>query len=564
MVIMRSSKLFVLPVALFLYVSSMAQNSATNVVPVNTKGWYLQDSATDNVDGISLSKAYQFLKGKKSTPVIVAVIDSGVDTAHEDLKKILWTNPKEIPGNGIDDDHNGYVDDVHGWNFLGNKDGTDLGKAADERSRVYYRFKDKYEGKDVDTTTMSPEEKWTYREWKKAAAQMTISSDEQMEVMMLDAMDKALRKQDSVLQKELGKKEYTIGDLENSTTVSAKGNEAKTSFLNILRLMQVDSTTTNTSILSDLEEYLDSKKSNLQNKTTAPPDYRAMIIKDNYDDFNDSHYGNNDIMGPDADHGTHVSGIIAAERDNNIGINGIADNVKIMMIRAVPDGDEYDKDVALAIRYAVDNGAKVVNMSFGKSFSPEKEWVDEAVKYAEDHDVLLVHAAGNESDDIDSVDNFPNPNFLFIKDKPKNFITVGAYGDPKVNNGQYIAYFSNYGKNSVDVFAPGVKIYSTVPHSYAFHDGTSMASPVVTGIAALIRSYFPGLSAEQVKYAIVHSARHYTDEVNKPVKDDPYTIEDVPMSDLGKNAGFANAAAAVELAATLQPALKSNDRKKGK
>src|SRR5206468_3471040 len=264
------------------------------------------------------------------------------------------------------------------------------------------KFKDKYEGKDIDTSALSQDEKWTYREWKKAAAEMTVSTDEQTEVMMLDALDKTLRKQDDILQQELGKKEYTITDLENSTNLSTHGNQAKTTLLNILRMEQVDSSTTNTQLLSDLEEYLDSKKSQLENKTTAPPDYRAEIIKDNYYDINDKYYGNNDIMGPDADHGTHVSGIIAADRTNNIGINGIADNVQIMMIRAVPDGDEYDKDIALAIKYAVDNGAKVVNMSFGKGFSPQKKWVDEAVKYADDHDVLLVHAAGNESNNIDS------------------------------------------------------------------------------------------------------------------------------------------------------------------
>jgi len=557
---MRLSRIFFVPAIIIFTLSANAQTSIKTQPSVNTKVWYQEDSATDFVDGISLNKAYAFLKGKKSTPIIIAVIDSGVDTTHEDLKKILWTNKKEIPGNGIDDDHNGYVDDVHGWNFLGNKNGEDLEQASDERSRVYYKFKDKYEGKDIDTSSLSTDEKWTYREWKKAAADMTISSDEQMEVMMLDALDKTLRKQDSVLQIELGKKEYTVNDLEQTSGLSGRGSQAKTSFLNILKMEQVDSSTTNTSLLSDLEEYLNSKKNQLDNKTTAPPDYRAQIIKDNYYDINDKYYGNNDIMGPDADHGTHVTGIIAAQRDNNIGVNGIADNVQVMMIRAVPDGDEYDKDVALAIKYAVDNGAKVINMSFGKSFSPEKKWVDEAVKYAEDHDVLLVHAAGNESNNIDSVDNFPNPNFLYLKDEPKNFVTVGAYGDPKINDGKFIAYFSNYGKNSVDVFAPGVKIYSTLPSSYGYHDGTSMASPVVTGIAALIRSYYPQLSAEQVKYAITKSAKQYSEEVNKPMRDDPSSNVPVQMSEISKNGGFANAEAAVELASTLKPDVKKNEK----
>jgi cell wall-associated protease len=553
---MRLLKMLVLPVFIICSFSVTAQTN------VNTKSWYLDDAATDSVNGISLNKAYQFLKGKKSTPIIVAVIDSGVDTTHEDLKKILWTNKKEIPGNGIDDDHNGYVDDIHGWNFLGNKNGQDLEKASDERSRVYYSLKDKFDGKNINEDSLNEDDKWAYEEWKKAAADMTISSDEQMEVMMLDALDKTLHKQDSILQQELGKKEYSLNDLQGTQLSSSKGQQAKTSFLNILKLEQVDSSTTNTALFADLEEYLDQKKSQLDNKTTAPPDYRAEIIKDNYYDIDDKYYGNNDIMGPDADHGTHVSGIIAADRTNNIGINGIADNVQIMMIRAVPDGDEYDKDIALAIKYAVDNGAKVVNMSFGKGFSPQKKWVDEAVKYADDHDVLLVHAAGNESHNIDTVDNFPNPNFLYIKSKPGNFITVGAYGDPKVDEGKHIAYFSNYGKESVDVFAPGVKIYSTVPHSYGYHDGTSMASPVVTGIAALIRSYFPQLSAEQVKDAIEKSVKPYNEEVNKP--GDYNSTEQTSMSELSKSGGFVNADGAVEFAATLKPDAKQKVQDKNK
>lgn len=542
---MRLLKILALPVFVILSFSVSAQDN------VNTKSWYLDDQASDSVDGISLNKAYQFLKGKKSTPIIVAVIDGGIDTTHEDLKRILWTNKKEIPGNGIDDDHNGYVDDIHGWNFLGNKNGQDLDKASDERSRVYYSLKDKFDNKNINEDSLNADDKWLYDEWKKAASEMTVTSDEQMEVMMLDALDKTLHKQDAILQEELGKKEYSLNDLETTQLSSSKGQQAKTSFLNILKLEQVDTSTTNTALFADLEEYLDQKRSELNNKTTAPPDYRAQIIKDNYYDINDKYYGNNDVMGPDADHGTHVSGIIAADRTNGIGINGIADNVQIMMIRAVPDGDEYDKDIALAIKYAVDNGAKVINMSFGKGFSPQKKWVDEAVKYADDHDVLLVHAAGNESHDIDSVDNFPNPDFLFIKSKPGNFITVGAYGDPKVDEGKYIAYFSNYGKDAVDVFAPGVKIYSTVPHSYGYHDGTSMASPVVSGIAALIRSYYPQLSAEQVKTAIVKSVKPYAGEVNKP--GDYNSTEETTMDQLCVSGGFVNADAAIEYASTLKP-----------
>ena len=267
--------------------------------------------------------------------------------------------------------------------------------------------------------------------------------------------------------------------------------------------MGIDPEEKNTTTLNELDEYIEGKKLSFESKDKVPYNYRAEIIKDDYSNFADRFYGNNDVMGPGPMHGTHVSGIIGAQRNNNIGMDGVADQVKIMMLRVVPDGDEYDKDVALAIRYAVDQGAKVINMSFGKAFSPEKKWVDSAVRYAEQKDVLIVHASGNESEDIDINQNYPNAWLSPWKTKASNFITVGASSDLNISN-SIVADFSNYGKESVDVFAPGVKIYSTLPGSnqYGMLKGTSMSTPIVTGLAALIRSYYPSLSAVEIKRII--------------------------------------------------------------
>ena len=530
----------------------------------NIKGWYLSDPGKDSFYGISLQQTYDFLKGKTYIPVIVAVIDSGLDTTHEDLKKVLWQNPKEIPGNGKDDDGNGYIDDVHGWNFLGNKDGSNLKKEIDERTRVFYRFKDKFDSVQIDTGSLTPDEKWQYQEWVKASKQMNVDPEEKMQVMMLDIVCKSLKKNDLVIREEMKKEEYTRDELEKFEPETQKGKQAKMGYITCFKMLSLGNDTddlTNKSLLNDLEEFVNGKKESIEAKSRRPPDYRAEIIRDNYYDINDRYYGNNDIMGPEPMHGTHVSGIIAADRNNNLGINGIADHVKIMMIRAVPDGDEYDKDIALAIKYAVDNGAKVINMSFGKSFSPEKKWVDEAIRYADSKDVMIVHAAGNEMHNVDSVDNFPNPDLLTFKTRADNFISVGASGDTHVASGKIIADFSNYGPTNVDVFAPGVKIYSTLPggNQYGFLSGTSMAAPVVTGIAALIRSYYPGLSAEQVKYAIEKSAENLIDTAAVMI---PGTNRHVSMSELCSSGGFVNAYAAVELASTLKP--EANDNKKNK
>ena len=552
---MRTLKIYSLLLILAIHQPGMAQQSA--------KGWHLLDPAKDSISGIGLQKTYDLLKGKPYKPVIVAVIDSGIDTTHEDLKKVLWHNTREIPGNGIDDDRNGYTDDYYGWNFLGNKNGQNLRKELGEGTRVYYRFKEKFDGKPIDTNTLSTDEKWQYYEWTKAAAQMTIDPEEKMQVQMLDVICKSLKKNDLIIRSEMNKEEYTPGELEQFEPESTKGKQAKMGYITCLKMLSTDEEQTNITLITELEEYVEGKKRSLESKLAPPPDYRAQVIGDDYYNINDRFYGNPDVMGPDALHGTHVSGIIAADRNNNTGIDGVADHAQIMMIRAVPDGDEYDKDVALAIKYAVDNGAKVINMSFGKSFSPEKKWVDEAILYAASKDVLIVHAAGNESNNVDSTDNFPNPNLRTFKTKAENFITVGASGDPRIGKGDRIAYFTNYGKQSVDVFAPGVKIYSTVTggNAYGFHDGTSMAAPVVSGLAAIIRAYYPALSAKQVKYAIEQSAfAGSSDElVNKPE-----TQALVPMRELSKTGGVVNAYTALQVAATLKPEAPVQQPKKNK
>lgn len=554
---MQLRKIITLLACLFIVSFSLAQKD----VP---RGWHLADPATDSLYGISLNKAYQFLKdkNKSSQTITVAVLDGGIDTAHEDLKNIIWNNTKEIPGNGIDDDKNGYADDMHGWNFLGNKDGSCLKRASDEKSRVYYRFKEKFLGSTIDSTKLNAEDQFQYNMWLRASTEMNVSSDDQMEITFLEIISKNLKKNDKTLQDEMGKAEYTVEAAENFEPKSKAAKEAKYNYLTAVRLLERESDETNTSIIAELDEYAEGKREAIEAKTTAPKDYRAEFVKDDYSNINDKFYGNNNVKGPDAQHGTHVAGIIGAQRKNNIGIDGVADNIKIMSVRTVPNGDEYDKDIALAIFYAVDNGAKVINMSFGKAYSPDKNWIDSAVKYAETKDVLIVHAAGNESWDLDERESFPTPTYLNTKTKATNFITVGASSDPKIK-GTLAADFSNYGKINVDVFAPGVKIYSTLPgNQYGNESGTSMAAPVVTGVAALIRSNFPSLSAQQVKEVIEKSV-FIPDTTVKCIK--PGTKdESIAFAALSKTGGIVNAYNAVVAAYEMEhsiPAQKNKNKK---
>ncbi|MGH2649117.1 MAG: S8 family peptidase, partial [Ginsengibacter sp.] len=470
--------------------TSIAQGNAEKEKVIAPNNWHELDRSETGYYGISLDKAYQFLQTRKPKTVVVAVIDSGVDTTQEDLRSVLWHNPGEIPGNGIDDDHNGYVDDVYGWNFIGGKDGKNLHQDSYEGARVYWELHEKYGDNIPDTATMKPEQKKEVEEYLRAKNKVVGNVDPK-ELLFMQRILPPLQRGDSIIAKDLGKAEFTGNDLKTYTANDIDSKTASSIYLNICRLNN-DYDISNTDILQDLKGQIRKAEA----ATTPPEDFRQEIVKDNESDVNDRYYGNNDVMAGTPSHGTHCSGIIAAARGNGIGMDGVANDVKIMMVRAVPDGDEHDKDIANAIRYAVDNGAKIISMSFGKDFSPEKSWVDDAVKYAQSKDVLLVHAAGNDHKDIDSAANFPNPVFADSSGRAKNFITVGASGDS--TNGGFTASFSNYGKKEVDVFAPGVNIYSTLPggNKYGKYSGTSMACPVVAGVAALILEYFPDLSAE--------------------------------------------------------------------
>jgi cell wall-associated protease len=529
--------------AVFFCGTVFGQKTAKVIIKDVPDNWHQLDLATSGFNGISLDKAYDFINAKKlkSTRVIVAVIDSGIDTLHEDLKSILWTNPKEIPGNGIDDDHNGYIDDVHGWNFIGGKDGRNVKEDSYEGARVYYALKGKWEGKNVDESTLSAADKKEYETYLKAK-EKTVGDIDPSQTKMMSAMLDRLSEGDSIVRKEIGKDEYTVKDLTTYTPTDFNAKAAKGILENISKLNNSEDIT-NIQLIEELRGEI--RKADAASK--PPTEFRKEIVKDDETNINDRNYGNNDIMAGTPFHGTHCSGIIAAVRDNGKGVQGIADNVRIMMVRAVPDGDEHDKDIANAIRYAVDNGARIISMSFGKDFSPQKKWVDDAFKYAESKGVLLVHAAGNDAKDIDTASNFPNPVFADGSGRASNVITVGASGD--MQNGGLIASFSNYGKKEVDVFAPGVNINSTIPggNTYGKASGTSMACPVVAGIAALVLENYPNLTPEQLKEAIVKSAVAPKEEVYIPGSKEKANLRDLSVS-----GGIANAYEAIKYASTMK------------
>ncbi len=534
-------KIIILCLALVITVTGFSQRTE----PAKKEGWHLLDPKKDGYMGISLDEAYELLKGRRSETVIVAVIDSGVDTAQEDLQGILWNNPREIPGNGIDDDHNGYVDDVHGWNFDGNRNGENLARNSHEIERVYHTWKGEFGG--MDSTKVPPGRQYLYGQWKKAKALIDADyNDAGKQLPEITNTSTILDQSSSVLFKKLNMSEFNQGLLKPLLQDSSEMVRRSAALWDQLFTNYNSAGITSTNVLNELKDYKGSLENKVNLKLQAPQDWRGAITGDRADDINDRSYGNNNLKTGSGDHGTLVSGTIAAVRHNQVGMDGIADNVRIMAVRAVPGGDEHDKDVALAIRYAVDNGAKVVNMSFGKPVSPYKSMVDDAVKYAQSKGVLLVHGSGNDGKDITHDVFYPNPVFL-DGTRATNYLTVGASGDK--TTGYYAAPFSNYSKTAVDIFAPGMFIYSTATgNRYLGADGTSLASPVASGVAALLRSYFPKLTPEQVIHIMVTTGTPIPGEVGIPGHDEQLA----PFSTLSVSGKVINAADAVKMALEME------------
>lgn len=503
-------------------------STATAQVDKKVLNWY-----NSKKTGMSTDKAYKKLKKITPDTVIVAIIDSGIDIEHEDLQGKIWTNKKEIPGNGIDDDGNGYIDDVHGWNFLGNKKGEHQDHARLNVTRTYAQLRPQFE--DLDSADVKEENREDYAlyletkkevESERAKYENIIEQTEKFKDQMLDMLP-------DMIANMMGVEEYDEKSLRKWKTEGAQEEQMKQVGLQLI------SGEINKEVL---QEQIDQIQGMIDHHYNPDYDDRSLIGDDPYD-ITDTDYGNNDVKGPGSEHGTHVGGIVGAVRGNDLGGDGVASNVKLMSLRAVPDGDEFDKDIALAIRYAVDNGAKVINGSFGKSYSSLPKEVYNAMMYAQENDVLFVHAAGNSALDLALNNNFPAVKYDFQEKPFTHLLTIGA--STREHEEELAARFSNYGKCKVDIFAPGFEIYNTWPENeYKAIQGTSMASPMVAGTAALIKGYFPSLSMKEVRQIILDSGDYFGDTYQKvPGKD-----ELVKFDNLSATGKVVNVKAAVLLA----------------
>lgn len=499
--------------------------------------WYNLSPQLDKIQGAAVDQAYnELLKGKTpAKKVVVAVIDGGVDITHPDLAGKIWTNIDEIAGNGVDDDNNGYPDDIHGWNYIGNEKGENIVFENMEYVRILKQLTPKFSGIE-SKDQVSQDDMPNYNLYLKCKQKYDQEFKQYSKYSEnLANFEKRLEASEDVLKDYLKKDNFTQQDLEKIKTNREAVNLSKKFLLKLYKKGFTKSS------LAAQKKHINTYVKYYLNLEYEP----RLTVNDNPQDISDTKYGNNDVKGERSNHGTFVSGIIAANRSNGIGPDGISSNIEIMALRVVPDGDERDKDVALAIRYAVDNGANIINMSFGKYFSLHSEMMDEAIRYADAHNVLMIKSAGNESDNLDIIECYPSNKF---KDgsTAKNWITVGATSNK--SNKYFCGSFSNYGKNSVDIFAPGVNIVSLSPDKrYDMGDGTSFSGPVVSGVAALVWSYFPELTAAQLKSVLLESANNYSNlKVIKPNKEGKKTKE--KFAELSITGGTINAYNAVKAA----------------
>jgi cell wall-associated protease len=508
-----------------------------NLKQKNYDNWFTQDPELDQKEGTSADKAYENLDLKHEKEIIVAVIDSGVDVYHEDLKGKIWINAREIAANGIDDDGNGYIDDIYGWNFIGgydeNGNPTHIDQEQLEVTRELIKMKAKKKALEDQGLSLSEKELAYYNQLSEEVHEATKDAIENVKI--LDGYLSDLQKNYEIIKELLSVpfEQMTLAQVKSLKPTVEAQIRARKNILNIFDKGKVK----DVARILRVKSFYDGDLKYYYNEDFKP---REKIVKDDPENFLDAVYGNNDVIGPGADHGTHVAGIIAANRDNDLGIRGIAKNVKIMVLRAVPDGDERDKDVALAVKYAADNGAHIINMSFGKSYSPQKIQVSEAFKYAEEKGLIILHAAGNESTDRDQEDRFPTRNVYNEKEEVvetiSTWLDVGASG--QFHDRTLTATFTNYGQKTVDLFAPGVGVVSTIPdNKYASFNGTSMACPAAAGVAALVWSEMSQLSAYELKARLMSTARSRAGLLVRLPSDHK---QDVPFETLSIAGGIAD------------------------
>lgn len=493
----------------------------------NKKNWFLKDIQKDSLPGISLNLAQRMVSNRKGETTVIAIIDTKINTDHNDISGYIWKNSNEIEGNKVDDDHNGYVDDIMGWNFIGNRDGDDLLYSKYEYTRILKKYDSIFRNVDEDETKV---DSTAFSEYKRAKLYYEKENQEvETNSIQYNFIYSNYKSGQKIIQDILGDKKITLAIIDS--LVELQPNLAD-------KVMLVRNSIEFDIKENDMIDQLDFLQKSKKFYLNLSYDERS-ILGDNPEDLNNTNYGN-PLVNTNTDslyHGTLTAGVIARSL-KAIGIDYPDSQIKILPISISSFGDENDKDLALAIKYAVDNGAKVINISSGKYFSMHRSWVMDAIKYAEEKNVLIINSAGNDNKNLDTGDFFHFPYDENYNQEINNFIKVGASGYEKRS---FIYTNSNYGKDVVDIFAPGSDIYTTSTRNeegLEYVSGTSFAAPLVSLTAGLIYSYYPEMKVTEIKQIILDSGVSYNIPIEIQVND---KTENITFSDLSKSGKVVNA-----------------------
>lgn len=522
--------------------------------------WYNCSFGEDGVYGAEVNKAYEFLKGKKvKKRPVVALIGTGLDVEHEDLKQAIWVNPGE-QADGKDRDKNGFIDDINGWNFLGGKNGQVMERLIQEGDREFLRLKDKYadyitsngeffkiiDGKRVKVS--APENLSEYSYYKNVVmpeSQLArIYGGWNMAYVIAEYGQKF--KED--LRAKFPGQRITLQEFQTCYDPNAPQDTLSdvtfTLIATAFQLYKTDDldfvykTFVETGVARGKESYEEALKA-------YGYDGRKDIVGDDYLNINDNKYGNNVLLTSDAGLGTMQGGIIGGKRGNGLGNDGIMDEAEIMALRVTASGGEpYIKDMVLAIRYAADHGVDIIVLPQQNTLYPDgqKEWMIEALRYAESKGILVIVPAWELSQDLAKQTFYPNRRMTGDKELT-NLMVISSSdkeGNPSLN--------ANYGAKELDLFAPGINIYSAYTgDTYQIGSGVGLASASVAGVAALIKAYYPHLTGSQIRDILLESVTSRKGvEVEKGIEVDGKQTQDLFLfDDLCLSGGILNAYQAI-------------------
>jgi subtilisin family serine protease len=513
-------KIYILIASLLIGVAGYAQN----------ENWH-HLAPEDGVFGAAIERAHAAARESglrpARRPITIALIGGGIDISHKAISDIIWVNRRERRINGRDNDRNGWIDDRHGWNFLGN-DTMTINSLSTMGDREFLRLKDKYNhflfvedgiaymfddelGALVETEPPADMEEFEY--FLRVVTESELAETNRG-VMLAKAVVWYIREIGHSMRMAYPERVLTrtdFGEFVRAQQSTTAMQDALFAFIDLM-FMSANTEDWNTMAAFADTEFIPIQELRHERAMARRFPRERELIGDDPNDLNDKGYGNNNLLANNALRNTMIAGIIGAGGGQSE-IRGITNNVQIMTLRIEADfGEPYMKDMALAIRYAVEQGADIIQLGATNRLFPrhQSHWVEEALRYAEQRNVLVVIPVRDLSSNLDDFPFYPNRNLS--TGTLSNIITVAAsdsLGNPFL--------WANFSETELDIFAPGVEIKSAMPgNRYAIDSGSAYAAAMVTGVAAFIKNYFPQITPAQMRQLLIDTVTDRSDaEVEK-------------------------------------------------